>query len=183
MGADREQQCVEAFTPFIERCATTLHCRLPPGHPATVPDLKQDGVLGLIEALRESQLNGAEFERAAHARIRWRMIDGVHRMSLIPRRAYRAGMRQARGEGEARAEGPQDIGRAPLRRRRSGGLRARSMGAGAICCSYSTRSNARRPMSRARFRSHRGAWCRSARTASSAYGACSLIAKKVNRCN
>lgn len=107
--ADDDAHQIEAYRAFIERMAQAINRRLGPGHPATAEDLAQEGAIAVVEA-RRLGLKADEFERAVRARIRWRMLDCVHRASLISRRAYRWGARAVPlGEWEPSMDGTQTL--------------------------------------------------------------------------
>ncbi len=92
---------------LVRRIAHHLAARLPPS--VEVDDLIQAGMVGLIEAVRQFDLNaGASFETYASIRIRGAMIDEIRRGDWIPRSVHR----KVREAAEATRQIEQREGRA-----------------------------------------------------------------------
>ena len=78
---------VERHAPLVKRIAFHLKRRMPP---ASVEDLIQAGLIGLIEAARSFDgSRGASFETYAGIRIRGAMIDEIRRGDWAPRSVHR----------------------------------------------------------------------------------------------
>lgn len=81
---------VSAYTDMVERCARNLLREL--ALPADVVDLRdliQFGYVGLLEArARFDPSRGGDFRWYAHARIQGAILDGLRKMTRLPRRTH-----------------------------------------------------------------------------------------------
>ncbi len=85
---DSHDVLVEQYLPLVKRIAYHLINRLPPS--LQLDDLKQAGVIGLLEAARNyDPRQGASFETYAGIRIRGAMLDEMRRTDWTPRSVHR----------------------------------------------------------------------------------------------
>ncbi len=98
---------VDAYLPLVGAIAKTVSRRLP--SVVELNDLINDGVIGLIEALRRyDPSRGVAFSAYAGHRIRGAMLDGLRRRDPLPRalrRAQKAGWPARARAAEARPAG------------------------------------------------------------------------------
>ena len=83
-GALDKEQFVSKYAPLVKRIAYHLMAKLPPS--VQIDDLIQNGMLGLLDAIRRYEDGlGAQFETYAAQRIRGAMLDGLRENDWLPR--------------------------------------------------------------------------------------------------
>jgi RNA polymerase sigma factor for flagellar operon FliA len=80
------------FRPLIRKIAAKLAAKLPPG--VQLDDLMQDGMIGLIAAVRQSKVKDERFPAYAYQRIQGAMLDSLRDLDIAPTGLRKAG-RQA----------------------------------------------------------------------------------------
>ena len=105
---DTTTNVVVSFKPMIKMLAARLAANLPAG--TVVDDLMQEGMIGLIEAVRQCRNRDERFSAYAYQRIQGAMLDSLRAADSAPRRA-RPKARQAHA---AVAALEQKLGRRPF---------------------------------------------------------------------
>lgn len=105
---DTTTNAVLSFKPMIRMIAARLAATLPPG--TVLDDLMQEGMIGLIEAVRQCRNRDERFTAYAYQRIQGAMVDSLRAIDTAPRRA-RPLARQAHA---AVAALEQKLGRRPF---------------------------------------------------------------------
>ena len=79
------------FTPMIRKIAFKLASKLPPG--TSMDDLMQDGMFGLMSAIRNCKVKDERFSVFAYQRIQGAMLDSLRNMDIAPREVRRQAWR------------------------------------------------------------------------------------------
>lgn len=83
-----EASLVKEYIPLVRKMVRFLTLKKPPT--LTTDDMFQDGLIGLVKAIRNNDdREGNTFETYAALRIKGEIIEGFRRYSFIPKNAYR----------------------------------------------------------------------------------------------